>query len=411
MPKKIALISSGQPSLNPRLVKEADALSEAGYDVIVIYQYWNDWGTELDTHLLPQKKWNAIRVGGNPMDDKKHYLLSRLIHKFAKFAYKRFGNIAFLPELAISRTTLYLLKEAKKTKADLYIGHNLGALPATVLAASHFDKPCGFDAEDFHRYEMTDDDRDIDVRVKKHLETKYYPKLSYLTAASPLIANAYAKLFPALNIEHILNVFEPEVKIANSKNIVTNKPLKLFWFSQTIGKDRGLEIIIQAIAELRNFDIELHLLGSIRQQDKVYFEDLIIEHVINKDSIVFHDPIPSDKIVSFASDFDLGLATETGTPYNRDICLTNKIFTYINSGLALIASNTSAQIDLLRTHKDVGLIYDRHSVDSVKNTLLTYLNDPDILLRHKENSSELGRSVLNWHNEKHKFLKIVANLI
>lgn len=62
--KKIVLVTSGQPSLNPRLVKEADALVEAGYEVTVIYQYWNEWGTDLDKVLLPQKKWKTIRVGG-----------------------------------------------------------------------------------------------------------------------------------------------------------------------------------------------------------------------------------------------------------------------------------------------------------------------------------------------------------
>ena len=37
-PKKsrICLVTPGQPSTNPRLVKEADALCEAGYDVQVV---------------------------------------------------------------------------------------------------------------------------------------------------------------------------------------------------------------------------------------------------------------------------------------------------------------------------------------------------------------------------------------
>ena len=50
---KIVLISPGQPSLNPRLVKEADTLAANGYDVTVLYSYWNDWGAKFDKTLLP----------------------------------------------------------------------------------------------------------------------------------------------------------------------------------------------------------------------------------------------------------------------------------------------------------------------------------------------------------------------
>ena len=80
--KQIVLITSGQPSLNPRLVKEADTLSAAGFDVTVLYAYWNEWGTRYDKELLAQKKWKAICIGGDPLASKvSTWFLSRLIFK------------------------------------------------------------------------------------------------------------------------------------------------------------------------------------------------------------------------------------------------------------------------------------------------------------------------------------------
>ena len=61
--KKILIITTGQPSLNPRMVKEADALSAAGHEVEVLYQYWNEWASEMDASLLKTKKWKATRIG------------------------------------------------------------------------------------------------------------------------------------------------------------------------------------------------------------------------------------------------------------------------------------------------------------------------------------------------------------
>jgi len=46
--KKIVLITTGQPSCNPRVVKEADALSAAGHEVTVIYNYYIGWADEND---------------------------------------------------------------------------------------------------------------------------------------------------------------------------------------------------------------------------------------------------------------------------------------------------------------------------------------------------------------------------
>ncbi|MEO6850572.1 MAG: hypothetical protein ABI203_06320, partial [Mucilaginibacter sp.] len=71
--KKILLVSSGQPSLNPRLVKEADSLADAGYNVTVLYAYWNDWGTKFDTDLIASKQWKAICAGGSPGQKKFIY--------------------------------------------------------------------------------------------------------------------------------------------------------------------------------------------------------------------------------------------------------------------------------------------------------------------------------------------------
>lgn len=46
--KKVCLVSTGQPSTNPRLLKEADTLSENGYEVTVVCLFWSDWVYEYD---------------------------------------------------------------------------------------------------------------------------------------------------------------------------------------------------------------------------------------------------------------------------------------------------------------------------------------------------------------------------
>jgi glycosyltransferase involved in cell wall biosynthesis len=395
---KVLLISSGQPSLNPRLVKEADTLADAGFTVTVLYAYWNAWGTTLDIPLLASKKWQAIRVGGSPGHKPFIYFLSRLLFKCAGI-FTRLTGVMLFADIAIARSNLFLINEAKKHKANIYIGHNLGALPATVKAAKKHDKPCGFDAEDFHRNEVTNNAESIAVKLSSYIEDTYMPQLQYLTASSPLIGQAYQNLYDSLKVETILNTFPKQsIKTSTQKTTV---PIKLFWFSQTIGTGRGIEDILAALALQAN-SFELHLLGDASDEIQVLFSAKI-SSTISK--VFFHKPIPSDDIIAFAAQFDIGIASEKSTPLNRDICLTNKLFTYIQAGLTVIASNTRAQTALMQQNGVAGELYD--DTEALLNTLLFYKNNPEVLQQHKTHNYQLGQTTLNWDTDRVRFLSIV----
>jgi glycosyltransferase involved in cell wall biosynthesis len=402
-PLKILLITSGQPALNPRLVKEADALTEFGYDVTVLYSYWNKWGTNFDKQLLAAKKWKAVCVGGDPVYNKLIFFASRIIHRFAGQLYR--VGIRWFADWAIARSSFFLVREARKYAADLYIGHNLGSLPAVVKTAQLYNKPCGFDAEDFHRNEVTDDPLNKDVLLKTYLEDKYIPHLNFITASSPLIAAEYQKLYPQVKKEVVLNVF-PANSDLNVEEMPGNKAIKLFWFSQTIGANRGIEDAIKALNTLNESSFELHLLGDVSENIKILFTG----RLKNKSGLFFHEPIAPDHIIEFASQFDIGLALENKIPFNRDICLTNKIFSYIQSGLAVIASDTKAQTGLLKRYPSIGKLYTTGNAQSLADILSYYQLNRDNLFKTRNASLQASLEQLNWEIESKKLLS-VTNLV
>ncbi len=397
---KIVLISSGQPSLNPRLVKEADALADSGYEVTVLYAYWNDWGTKNDAKLLSLKKWKAVRVGGDPDDKPALYFISRLVHRFSIITAS-----SLLIDYTIARAGYFLTRAAKQLEADLYIAHNLAALPAVVKAARHFKKPCGFDAEDFHRFETSDDENNFDVKSKIAVEDKYLPQTDYVTASSPLIAAAYKKIYPFLSPVTILNVFPVHKGVMESAKI-GNGNIKLFWFSQTIGPHRGLETVIEAI-KLTGLNIEFHILGSLAAG---YKKQLIKDtESRNTDSgrVYIYEPVPPDEIFSLAAQFDIGVASETGFSLNNRYALSNKIFTYILSGLALLASNTPAQAEFLKKYPQTGNLY--NNVDELAAQLIFFHENRHELLQARKSAFILGQTELNWNTESEKFLAVIKD--
>lgn len=404
---KIVLITSGQPSLNPRLVKEADALIEAGYQVTVIYQHWNNWGTELDLELLKTKKWEAVRVGGTPKVNKLSYWFSRISFKLYQKLAQQLTFKYKIAENAIGRCTKLLLAKAISLKADLYIAHNLGALPVAVIASKLNKAKCGFDAEDFHRNEVTNDVEAFDTRLKTYIEDKYLHQLNYFTVASPLIGQAYQAIYPALKPIVINNVFSVSFlqKPHFTKDI---EPLKIFWFSQTIGKNRGLEDAIEAISLLNNENINLTLLGNIDEIDKTYFISLSKKLNLSENQLNFIKPISPDKIFELANTYDIGLALEQSIPLNRNICLTNKIFTYLTAGLAIIASNTAAQKHFLMENPDVGKTYDAGNIQQLKAIISDISHHRDLLNRYKNNALHLAKTTYNWELESEKFLNLIT---
>ncbi|WP_412467647.1 hypothetical protein [Pedobacter sp. KLB.chiD] len=406
--KRIVLITSGQPSLNPRLVKEADALVEAGYEVKVIYQYWNDWGTELDIELLKNKYWKAIRVGGSTHKQKLIYWYTRIQHKLATSILKLTDPRNLLAEAAIGRSTYLLTRKAQTIKADLYIGHNLAALPAVIKAAKKNNAKCGFDAEDFHRNEQSNEIKNFDVRLKTYVEDKYIRELNYISTSSPSISKAYKKLYPKTNPITILNVF-PRQNLGIKTTV--HKHLRLFWFSQTVGLHRGIETVIKAMGMLNNPKLELHLLGSCTDEIKTSFNKLAETNGLGDHAIFYYNPVPEPDIFNLGLTFDIGLATETDVPHNRDICLTNKIFTYIQSGLAVIASDTSAQKQFMQEFPNMGMVYDKNNAASLANLLKIYINDNVLLSNHQEQALKYVNEVLNWEVESKKFLNIVEQTL
>lgn len=405
--KKIVFISVGQPSTNPRLVKEANVLAKAGYEVTVIYSFWTKWAWEIDKLLLSNVLWTPILVGGSPFENRARYFFTRIREKAFNFMAKTLTFKFGVSEIAKGRTYPEMLKKAKAIKADLYIAHIQAALPVAVKAAKKHHAKCRFDAEDFHRHEVSDDTGSFTYKIAKYLEDKYLPELDYLTTSSPQITDAYQQLYPYKKPLTILNVFPKSIH--TQQRLFNNcGPIRLFWFSQSIGINRGLDDIAKALKNFSNEDFELHLLGNIDDYARQEFVDNTLFGIKN---IIFHKPIPPDDVINFASQFDIGLALEPGFSINNKLALSNKLFTYLQAGLAIIVSDTIAQRCFIEENPEVGKIYQKGDIQSLVTILADYQSNRELLFNTCEASLKVGREKLNWENESLKFLALINGVL
>lgn len=403
-PKKIVLITPGQPAVNPRIVKEADLLSASGYDVTLLYCHTIPWADDSDKLILANANWKGVLVGGGPAKQLPLFVFTKIRNKFFLLLSNR-NEVRFKTgERAHARCYDELLTAAKKIRADYYIGHNLGAIAVCVNAANHNNAIAGFDFEDYHREEYSLDDHLRRNRIV-YLENTYVPKLQYLTFASPLIQEKVLSHFPLFEGSKttILNCFSIK-ELATMPPATSSKTLKLFWFSQTVGPNRGLEDVMAALMLLNDKDIELTLAGRVRQDVLLNFKP-IIQALPGR--VLYTGVVDPHSLHELAAEQDVGLALEQKIPENRNVCLTNKIFTYMLAGNAIIFSETDAQKQLNDEHS-LGISFGNANVNALANAI-AYYKDEKKLQVQKEHNIQLAATVFNWEVEGQKLIRVIAD--
>lgn len=406
----VCLLTPGQPSTNPRLVKEAVTLVEAGHTVHVVCAHWAGWADETDRTLLESQRFSCTYVGGRPGNSMR-YLWTRIRHRLGRNLL-RLPVSSPAPTWALCRVSPELQRAAERIKADLYIAHNLGALPAAWGAARRHGAKLGFDAEDFHSgmspHAAT---RSAETLLTKRFEKQILPQCDYVTAAAPLIAQRYSAKYHIPAPTTILNVFPLSERPASFRDSETDSPLTLYWFSQTVGADRGLEDIVRAMGALREYPVVLHVQGTWQGGYESKLRHLAAELRLRPEQIASLPPSRPDALVRLASTFDVGLALEPGRDENNDITLSNKLFTYLLAGNAICATSTQGQRRLIEETEGAGFGYEPKDANSLAAQLRRWCVDREALNVARRRAWDYGTRKFNWDMEKSKFLNVVQNVL
>lgn len=404
----LCLLTPGHLCTTPRLVKEAHSLVQAGYTVRVIASDHNPANRPFDEAILAEAKWDCLRVYRPPTLSTR--LCERLWNKFWRGLYFSRPHTAHSPQAALflgaralSARHSAFVSAALKTPARLYLAHTLPGLCAAATAANKNKALLGFDAEDWHSEEQLPNQvRPGELPLRRHLETLLLPRCTHLSAASPLIGAAYAPLAGQEPLT-LLNVF-PLSEAPATPLPWEQRTRSLYWFSQTIGADRGLEAIVRALSLLPS-DWTLHLRGRPDTGYSEALEQLAASLGLSK-RIHWLDTAPAEAMVRLASTHRIGLSVEASVPENRARCLTNKLFTCLLGGLPLLLSDTPAHRALL---PELGAA-----------AALAKLEDPAALaaailrLDTTEAAAEawrLSHTRYNWDLESARFLKHLARTL
>jgi glycosyltransferase involved in cell wall biosynthesis len=167
----------------------------------------------------------------------------------------------------------------------------------------------------------------------------------------------------------------------------------LYWFSQTIGPRRGLEEVVAAMG-LAGVAGELHLRGRPIPEFRKALDERAASDAPRL-KIVYHDPAPPDAMVDLAAPYDVGLATEPGLSENNRLALSNKAFTYMLAGLALVVSDTPGQRPIADDLANSALVFPPGDAEGLARGLRRWVDSPALLSAAKAASWQAA--VRRWH--------------
>lgn len=384
---RITLLSSGPLCRNPRVLKEATTLGGAGHDVTVATIAWHPRFEATDAALLrdaPFRKAALDRTGRTAGSRTTSFLERGLTFALrrARAAHPAsLGSYHALRRLALARPFDLLIAH---TELPLCIARELLAAGLPVAA----------DIEDWHSRDLLPDARR--ARPLALLETAERHLLRgarHVTTTSRAMADALAQAYDAPAPVVVPNTFPLTPHGQLSIPAPPTEPVRFVWLSQTIGPGRGLEEFLAGWSLTRR-DSRVVLLGDPRAG---YIETLRARLPDSHRARVETAPrVPPNEIASFLSRHDVGLALEPREPDNKNLTISNKIFHYLDAGLAVLATPTRGQSEVFARDPAIGLLDDLASSSALAARLDDWLANREHLRAAGRAARRLAENEFCW---------------
>lgn len=392
----LLFITTHNFATNPRIVKEIRLAIQQNFRVEVICFEFNNWSYSNNQIIKEEFIGKGVQLHILSADRKQFFswTLNTIAEKTARIICRFFKPSASILAAATSKRNRQILQAIKKVslKPDLVVGHNPGTIYATLKAAERFKCRSGFDVEDYHAGEGNNSNN---KSVVKRLTQKCFPLFDYISYAAPLIQEAVEKdMDTALQNNFIvLNYFPADEFVAPVPDIGNSK-ITMVWFSQNINAGRGLELILPLLTFA---DLELHLFGNLNQD---FYKSALKKY----NNIFIHEPLPQEDLHKQLALYDIGLALEPAKDINNNLAISNKILAYLQSGLFVVSTNTSAQEQLLNSLVKHGFCFDKDNVNAAEIRERILQNKYTILQEKKIRYNSFKSAC--WEIESKKLLNV-----
>jgi glycosyltransferase involved in cell wall biosynthesis len=404
---RILILIGGHLCTAPRPQKEAEALALAGHDVMVAGVWFEPQLVARDQSLCDAKSWQfqpILDFRGITTRQKLIQLKVRLQVKFARAAFRRWKrcSVGLLGYGAVE-----MLQFAQNYRADLTIVHSEAGLWVGQQLLQQGYR-IGVDFEDWFSQDLLPKAQtQRPIAWLKTLEATLARNCHYCLVPSQAMAMAIATAYDCPIPTVVYNAFPiyyQQLSQAITHDRSDRITPSLHWFSQTIGPGRGLETLFKALPLIQGL-IQIHLRGNCPPAYQTWLQDQLPADW--RDRFFVHDTVNNQELPARIAEHDIGLALETATIPSRDLTVTNKIFQYLEAGLAIIATDTTGQKEVLQICSLAGQLVASDDAPSLAAAINHWIAHPDQLAIAKQAATRADEA-LNWKTQADRLVQQAA---
>ena len=401
MPAKILILTSAHLCRNPRVVKEATTLGAAGYDVTVMSVSVQSRFEKMDQELMRGLPFKRITIdyAANTAPAR----VADFLQRAGTWAARRICSELEIETAQTLGPASALLRFARQFPADLTIVHT--EIP--IWAAQHLigdGRRVAVDVEDWYSEDLLYADRQSrPIKLLRHAEEFALRHAAYTSATAQSMADALTESYHCKPPIVIRNTFPLQSRSRVDTPATTSAP-SFIWFSQTIGPGRGLELFFAAWVRTTQ-PSKVYLLGDERAGYRQKLLARLPAH--RRDDLHFIPLVTPEQLPFKLAEFDIGLALEPHWPLNRNITITNKILQYLNAGLAIVATDTAGQIEVMKAAPDCGLLITAHETTEYAAKLDSLISDHASLRRMQLAARDAAQRDFCWERETPRLLAAV----
>lgn len=396
---KVLIICNNEICYNPRLLKAADYLSAKGVEVHIFNPVTGAASQKIYNDVKQNSPWKIIENDISKRTKLSYYKWAyvSILHKLYTQLWDKYG---YRPAFAKYMNKGLILNNINLNgKYDFIMVNLVDNLPYAAKVKQRSGGKIIYDSQEYFvgQYQKYEKEK---LNWVTKAERDFIPDVDILITTTNVMKdrlfNDYKLSIPAFRVRNT-----PSAKMlasAKKKGQSSNEALKLVWHGMGIylNNTRGVHILVQAIGKCKQ-NVLLTLQGLLPDSQKEILDGYIRTLGIENKIVVVPPADPYD-IVGSITKYDVGLIGELPEEDNQRLTSSNKLFDYLNAGLAVITSDLPG---LNETVKDMslGLSYQAGNINELAAAIDKLAEDRHLLNELKERSLKASQQELFWEKD------------
>jgi|SRR5579859_221416 len=381
---RVCMHTLGPVRLDPRILREATALAQAGYPVTVV-------DFETDPVRPREEEFEGLHL--------KHIFMPSW---FVPSRFKPWFLVRIVR--ALLRTTQTLIQ----TPADVYHGHDPFAFFGCYIAAVFRRKPLVFDAHDLPFVSPKVTRWRLLHALATGLLRSMLPRCAAIITVSPPVVEALQRLYGGKKATLVRNIaaYQPPVTSDRLRQHLHLPPAtRIALYQGGFNADRGLDVLVRASKFLQPETI-IVLMGEGESRPAL---EALIEQEQAQDRVKIIPTVPYAELMSWTASANLGLIVYRPQSPNVLMMLPNKLFEYMMAGLPVVASTIPPTVDIINRY-DVGRVVTSLEPEDVAEVLNTMLADREAMERMHHNALAATEREFRWDVESQQLVRLYQTL-